>query len=122
MRDGKGFSLAEIMVSILLLMTGLLMMAHSMAASIGANYRTKQESLAAGYAQQKMEVLKSLAFTHSDLSAGPHSDVPASGFSRSWTVVVNGPGNEKTITLTLTRSIAGTNTPVRVTVVLVRTQ
>ena len=120
MNAEKGFSMIEIMVSILLLMTGLLMMAHSMGMAIEANYRTNQETAAANYAQQKLEVLKSVAFSHDDLSAGNHADTPAAGFARSWSVSES--GDEKTITLTLTRSVPDTTLPVRVTLVLVRTK
>lgn len=122
MQTENGFSLVEIMISILLLMTGLLMMAHSMTVAIETNYRTKQETLAAGYAQQKIEGLKSVVFTHSDLTDGTHSDTPATGFSRSWSVSTDGTGNEKTVTLTMTRSLPDTTLPVRVTLVLVRSR
>jgi prepilin-type N-terminal cleavage/methylation domain-containing protein len=121
MGRNRGFSLIEVMVSMLLLMTGLLLMAHSMGAAIETNYRTNQETIAANYAQQKLEVLKSVSFGHSELAEGNHSDIPEAGFSRAWSVTSNG-DDEKTITLTLTRPIPNTTLPVRVTLVLVRTQ
>jgi Tfp pilus assembly protein PilV len=120
MQAQKGFSFIEIMLSMLLLTTGLLAMAHSVTVAVGANYRTKQETLAAAYAQQKVEYLKTVDFTHSDLAAGTRSDTPAMGFTRTWTVTTS--GTEKTVTLTVTRSINNSNTPVQITVVFVRSQ
>jgi len=120
MNNERGFSLAEILISMLLVMTGLLAMAHTMGKGIEANYRTSQEAQAMAYAQQKIEVLQTLPFTHSDLSAGTHSDTPATGFTRSWTVTTS--GSQKTIRLTLTRSVTGQAAPVRVILGLVRMQ
>src|SRR5687768_1595118 len=98
----KGFSLTEMLVSLMLMIRGVMAMAHTMAKGIEANYRTRQEAQVMAYAQQQIELLQTLPFTHADLSAGTHTDTPAEGFSRSWTVSTS--GNEKTVQLTLTRS------------------
>ena len=120
MGNNRGFSLAEVLISVLLVMTGLLAMAHTMAMGIEANYRTSQEAQAIAYAQQKIEVLQAVGFTHSDLSNGTHSDSPTAGIARTWTVTTS--GGQKTIQLTVTRSIAGQVPPVRVVLRLVRSQ
>jgi Tfp pilus assembly protein PilV len=121
MTDERGFSLAEIMISMLLMMTGLLAMAHTMGKGIHANYRSTQEAQAMAYAQQKVEVLQTLAYTHADLTAGTHTDTPATGFTRTW--IVTESGDQKTIRLTLTRAITGQAAlPVRVVLGLMRNQ
>lgn len=120
MTNQRGFTLAEILISMLMVTTGLLAIVHTMAKGIEANYRTSQEAAAIAYAQQKIEVLQTLPFTHSDLSAGTHSDTPATGFTRTWTVTTS--GNEKTIRLSLTRTVPGQVSPVRVVLGLVRVE
>lgn len=118
MQGEKGFSLAEVLISMLLVMTGLLALGHTMGKAIEANYRTNQEAQAIAYALQKAEVLRNVSFTHSDLTSGTHSDTPASGFARNWTVTTA--GDVKNITLTLTRSIPRHTQPVRVVLGLQR--
>lgn len=120
MKGDKGFSLAEVLISMLLVTTGLLALGHTMGKAIEVNYRTNQEAQAIAYALQKAEVLRTVAFTHSDLTDGNHSDTPASGFTRSWTVTTA--GDVKNITLTLTRSIPQHTQPVRVILGLQRVQ
>jgi Tfp pilus assembly protein PilV len=120
MRKDGGFSLAEVLVSIFLITVGLLALGHTLSRAITANYRTRQETQAIAYAPQKMELLKTLPFTHSDLSNGSHSDAPAVGFSRSWTVTTS--GGQKTITLILTRSVPNQTQPVRVVLTAERAQ
>lgn len=122
MRNEPAFSLTEIMVSILILMTGILMMAHSTALVIEANYRTNQESLAAAYAQDKIEFLKTVVFTHADLASGTHSDTPAPGFSRSWTVTLGPTGTQKTVNLAVTKSMLHSTLPAKLTILLVRSK
>ena len=116
----RGFSLIEILISMVLITTGLMAMAHTMATGIKANYRTRQEAQVMAYAQQKLELLHTLPFNHADLSAGNHSDTPASGFTRTWAVAVA--GSEKTVQLSVTRSIPGQVPPTRVVLNLVRAQ
>jgi prepilin-type N-terminal cleavage/methylation domain-containing protein len=120
MGNGRGFSLVEVLVSMLLVLTGLLALGHTLGKSIQANYRTSQEAHAIAYAQQKVEFLKTVPFAHSDLSTGTHTDTPASGFTRTWTVTTS--GNEKAIRLTLTRLVPSQTQPVSVVLALQRIQ
>jgi prepilin-type N-terminal cleavage/methylation domain-containing protein len=120
MHGEKGFSLIEVLISMLLMMSGLLALGHTMGNALKANYRTSQEARVMAYALQKAEALRTVSFTHSDLTNGAHSDTPASGFTRSWTVATA--GDLKTITLTLTRPIPGQAQPVRVVLGLQRLQ
>ena len=120
MQGEKGFSLIEVLISMLLMVSGLLALGHTMGKALEANYRTSQEAQVMAHALQKAEALRTVAFTHSDLTNGTHSDTPASGFARSWTVTTA--GDLKTITLTLTRSIPGQVQPVRVVLGLQRVQ
>lgn len=107
-------------MAMLLVTSGLLTMSHTMITGIKANYRTRQEAQAMAYAQQKTEALQALAFTHADLTAGTHADTPAAGFARTWTVTDS--GSEKTIRVTLIRSIPGQTAPVRVVLIIARAQ
>ncbi len=120
MQTNRGFSLAEVLVSMFLVTTGLLAMGHTMGKAIEANYRTSQEGDAIGFALQKIEVLKTVPFTHADLSAGAHSDTPAAGFARGWSVTTT--GNAKSITLTVTRPIPNQTKPVMVVLGIERVQ
>ena len=104
----------------LMVMTGLLALGHTMGNAIKANYRTNQEGQAMAFALQKAEALRTVAFTHSDLTNGTHADTPASGFTRNWVVTTS--GDVKNITLTLTRSIPQQTQPVRVVLSLQRVQ
>ena len=90
MKGERGFSLAEVLISMLLVMTGLLALGHTMGKAIEANYRTNQEAVAMAYALQKAEALRTVAFSHTDLSNGTYTDTPASGFTRTWTVTTSG--------------------------------
>ena len=95
-------------------------MGHTMGKAIEANYRTSQESDAIAFALQRIEVLKTVPFTHADLSTGAHTETPATGFTRSWTVTTT--GNVKSITLTVTRPIPKQTQPVRVILGIERVQ
>ena len=120
MGNERGFSLIEIMISMLLVTTGLLTIAHSMGKGIEANYRTREEAQVMAYAQQQIERLQALPLTHADLTAGTHADVPSPGYARSWTVSVS--GIERSILLSVTRAIPSQNPPVRVVLSLSRAQ
>jgi Tfp pilus assembly protein PilV len=119
MHTNKGFSLGEVLIGLLLMTTGLLATAHTVAKGIEANYRTRQEAAVMAYAQQRIELLQTVPYTHADLTAGTHGDTPAPGFLRTWAVTVA--GSEKTVQLTVTRAIPGQTAPVRVVLNLVRT-
>jgi Tfp pilus assembly protein PilV len=120
MQNDRGFSLAEVAISAFLVMTGLLAMGHTMGTAIKTNYRTSQEGQAMAYALEKVEALRTLDYAHADLTTGAHSDTPATGFSRSWSVSTA--GTAKSITLTVTRSIPQQTQPVRVVLSLQKVQ
>jgi Tfp pilus assembly protein PilV len=120
MKNEKGFSFPEVLVSLTIVVGGLLMVAHSTAATVNANYRVKQEGIVSTYVQQKVERLKTASYTDADLTAGTHSDAPASGFSRSWTVTSNAADRQKTIVLSVSRAVSTRSTPVTMNVVITR--
>ena len=120
MRREKGFTFVEVMMSMLVIVGGMLMVAHSMTATVAANYRSKQEVLVSGYVQQKVESLKAQSYAASDLSVGTHADTPAQGFTRTWTVTADALDTQKTVSLNVSRSVSKKVKPVSLTVQITR--
>ena len=120
MHKERGFTFVEVMMSMLVLVGGMLMVAHSMTATVAANYRSKQQVVVSGYVQQKIESLKAVSYVHSDLSVGTHSDTPAQGFTRTWTVTSDAQDYQKTISLNVSRTLTKKVKPVSLTVMITR--
>jgi prepilin-type N-terminal cleavage/methylation domain-containing protein len=104
LRAARGFTLAEVVVAILLLTIGVLASASLTAALIRSNRGVTNRMLAAETLQLKVEDLQSQGYE--DLASG--SDTATFGgltFTRSWTVTGESPApNLKTVTMTVTWS------------------
>ena len=104
MPNGKGFTLIEVLVGLIILSVGLLAIAGMFVTSVKGNYFSNQLTQASYVAQDRLEFLKSIPINNAPLTAGPHPETPVTiggvTFSRSYTVVVN--GSLKTITYTVT--------------------
>jgi type IV pilus assembly protein PilV len=103
-RNEQGFTLLEVIIAISILSVGLLALASMQISSIRGNAFAGGVTEGATLAADRMEKLLVLPYTHSDLSAGNHTEPsPPSGFAISWNVTDNDPiNNTKTINLTVT--------------------
>lgn len=90
-RREDGFTLLEVMVSMIIFATGLLMMVPMIVTSVRNNEFADMSTRAAHFIQAKMEEIKN---THDFTSGYDHPE----GMTRAWTVTDNGP-NLKTITV-----------------------
>lgn len=102
----KGFTLIEILVSLILLAVGLLAIAGMHVTSIRGNFFSQHLTQATYIAQDRLEFLDTVAYDATALQAGIYDDgirqIPGSDivFHRSYTVTIN--GDLKTITYTVT--------------------
>ena len=101
----EGFTLLEVMIALVILSVGLLGLAALQLVAIKSNAFSSEMTYATMLAQQHAEILKSRAFTDSDLAAGDHS---ATGNSKgvhytvAWNVTDDTPDADmKTINLTV---------------------
>jgi type IV pilus modification protein PilV len=103
-KDG-GFTLLEVMIALVILSVGLLGLAALQLVAIKGNAFSSEMTYATMLAQQHAEILKSRAFTDSDLTAGDHSAIGNSKgvhYTVAWNVTDNAPDTDmKTIHLTV---------------------
>jgi type IV pilus assembly protein PilV len=113
LRNGRGFTLIEIMVAVALLVIGILGLIATATSVIQGNAISRQMTTAMALAQERMEILKRLSYTASDLTSGSHTDPgnPLSTiYTRSWTVADNSPAaNMKTVQVTVAWTRKGSN-------------
>lgn len=88
-RNEGGFSLIEVLISLTILSVGLLAVAGMQITSIKGNFSSGNVTNATVLAQSKLEDLKNLSYTDSNLTSGQHSEGAISGsvFSMSYDVV-----------------------------------
>lgn len=106
----NGFSLIEVMISIVVLSLGLLGVAAMQVTSIRVNTIANQVTNASTLLQDRVETLMALPFNHADLSDSTdvglwetHVDPnPPVGYSIVWLVDDDPSGDEKTINLRAT--------------------
>ncbi len=114
----KGFSLIELMLASLILMTGVLAVAGAMSTSIIGTKNSQDISKMTSALRQKMEELK--ATSYDSLQGGndwldadgiPQASQTGAAFTRSWVVNPDTPGvgmKEITVTTTVITGIGGT--------------
>ena len=87
-RNEKGFSLTEVLISLTILSVGLLAVGRMQIMSIKGNFSSGNVTNATVLAQSKLEELKRLSYTDSNLMSGQHSEGAISGsiFSMSYDV------------------------------------
>ena len=115
----RGFSLIELMLASLILMTGVLAVAGAMSTSVIGTKNSQDISRMTSALRQKMEELK--ATSYDSLQSGndfldddgiPQTTETGAAFTRSWTVTVDSPGvgmKEITVTTTVITGIGGTS-------------
>ena len=98
-KKSDGFSLIEILVSLVILSFGLLGIAGLQMSSVKGNSFSKNLTQATYVVQERLEFLKNLPIGSASLQAGAHDEgsITRAGisFSRSYTVAIN--NNLKTI-------------------------
>jgi prepilin-type N-terminal cleavage/methylation domain-containing protein len=102
-RKPKGFTLIEVTAGLIILAIGLLGIATMQITSIKGGYFSSNMTQATIFAQDKLEYLKNLSYSDSNLSNGQHNEGLISGtiFSRVHNVVEDVGNSMKTITVTV---------------------
>ena len=91
LRNDKGYTLIEILIAIAILAVGMLAIATMQISSIRVNDTARRMTRRATMAQDRLEYLMSLKYTHAVLTSGAHTDGSApSGYTISWTVSTGG--------------------------------
>ena len=90
-RNDEGYTLIEMLIAIAILSVGLLAVATMQISSIRVNDTARRMTRRATIAQDKIEYLMSLKYTHAELTSGAHTDGSApSGYTISWNVSMGG--------------------------------
>jgi prepilin-type N-terminal cleavage/methylation domain-containing protein len=101
LRRSKGFSLIEVLVALFILAIALLALAGLMVTTTRNNSFGGHMTEAATFAQDKLEEF--IVTPWANLVSGADTRAGATGinYTRTWTIVTNGPGNLRTVTLTI---------------------
>jgi type IV pilus assembly protein PilV len=99
----KGFTLAEVLIGLVILAVGILALAAMQITSIKGGYFSSHVTQATIFAQDKLEGLKNLSYKDSDLSSGQHNEgiLPGTVFSRQYNIAEDAGNSTKTITITV---------------------
>jgi len=86
--DKKGFTLIEVLIGLVLLAIGLLAIAGMQITSIKGNFFSANMTQASILAQDRLEALKQLDYSHPALNVGTHDEgtIPGTIFSRQYSV------------------------------------
>ncbi len=91
MKNDKGYTLIEMLIAIAILSVGLLAVATMQISSIRVNDTARRMTRRATMAQDRLEYIMSLKYTHAVLTSGAHTDGSApSGYTISWNVSTGG--------------------------------
>ncbi len=101
--EERGFTILEMLIAISIFMYGLLAITSMQAASIRGNASAGTLTTGTAWATAKMEQLKGLSYSDSNLTNGSHTDPsPPSGYTITWNVTDNFPLNDtKMLTITV---------------------
>ena len=99
----KGFTLTEVLIGLIILSVGILAITAVHIASTKSGYFSNTVAQATILAQDKLEYLKNLPYSDSDMSSGQHNEGILSGtvFSRQYTIVEDAGNSMKTITVNI---------------------
>ena len=89
MRNERGVSLLEIMVSLVIFGIGLVVAVRTLPESNAKTTQSRNRSIAVNLAQEGIEELMGRPFNHADLTAGAHDDPEnpiRNHFARQWEV------------------------------------
>ena len=102
-RKQKGFTLIEVVAGLIILAIGLLGIAAMQISATKGGYFSNNVTQATIFAQDKLEYLKNLSYSDSNLSNGLHNKDTISGtiFSRAVNVAEDAGNSMKTITVTV---------------------
>jgi prepilin-type N-terminal cleavage/methylation domain-containing protein len=89
-RNDEGYTLIEMLIAIAILSVGLLAVATMQISSIRVNDTARKMTRRATMAQDRLEYLMSLKYTHAVLDPGAHTVGAPSGYTISWTVSTGG--------------------------------
>jgi prepilin-type N-terminal cleavage/methylation domain-containing protein len=97
----KGFTLIEAVAGLVILAVGLLGIAAMQMTSTKGSHFSSNVTQATAFAQDKLEYLKNLTYSDSNLSGGQHNEGILSGtvFSRQYSIVEHAGNSMKTITV-----------------------
>ena len=105
-KSEAGFTIVEAIIAISLLAVGLLAIANMQIMSMKVNASAKWQTAQTTHAQDKMEELMALAYTHADLdpAGNTHNEPnPPDNFTITWTVAGDTPvPDTKLIAVTVT--------------------
>ena len=124
-KNEQGFTLIEIMIALVIFSIGLLGIAIMQINAINGNASARMSTEAATHAQDQIERLLGLPYTHADLSDGVHAATPLPGniYDVGWVVDEGNPfANAKTVTLTVTKMTATLNRAKNVQIQFVKPQ
>ena len=101
LKRNEGFTLLEVMIALVILSVGLLGLGALQLVAIKTNAFSSEMTYATMIAQQQAEILKSLPFSHTNLTAAtesnPHTAVGSSKgvqYAIRWTVTDNSPATD----------------------------
>ena len=99
----KGFTLTEVLIGLVILAVGILAIAAMQITSTKGGYFSSHLTQATVFAQDKLEYLKNLSYSDSNLSGGLHNEGVLSGtiFSREHHIAEDAGNSMKTITVTV---------------------
>ncbi len=90
----RGFTLLEIMIAICILSIGLLGIASMQLTAVEGNCSAKEMTESVCMAQDKLDELMALNYTHDWLDAGSHGSSPfQSDYTITWDITKNNPVN-----------------------------
>jgi Tfp pilus assembly protein PilV len=95
--------LLEVVAALIILAVGMFAVAAMQITSTKAGYFSRSVTQATVLAQDKLEHLRNLSYSDSDLSSGQHNEGTISGtiFSRQYDILEDGGNSMKTITVTV---------------------
>lgn len=102
-KNESGFSLVEVLIGLVILAIGFLGIASMQIASVKGDIFSSSATQATVLAEDKLEYLKNLSYSDSNLSPGQHNEgaIPDTIFSRRYSIVEDVGNSIKTITVTV---------------------
>jgi prepilin-type N-terminal cleavage/methylation domain-containing protein len=100
-KHGNGFTLIEVAAGLIILAVGLLGIAAMQITSTTGGYFSSNVTQATTFAQDKLEYLKNLTYSDSDLSSGQYNEgtIPGTIFSRQYNIAEDVGNSMKAITV-----------------------
>lgn len=98
----KGFTLIEVLIGLVILAIGILAIAGMQIVSIKGNFFSSNLTQATVLGQEKLEELKNIPYSSTDLSVGQYNEgmIPSTIFSRRYNVAALG-SSMKTVVVTV---------------------